>query len=216
MYFVTAMSGIFQKYGVEMEVLPVNVPTTLQISNDCVQMSLLALKAILMKKDPQQTISPHYAKLYRIQILEKLLKDTDLGRAMIKLCGNDYIATLQAFEYRQQIRDKISSLFDKRNQVSSLRRKYDDLSIEEQSTSFGNKMWNEMIEKTSRIMFGVSEMERSVTQIDFICSSRVMKVKQINSLSSIFSFNKLGSVNNFRFISLLHRIRRPKNQLNGN
>jgi hypothetical protein len=57
MYYVTVMSEVFQKYGTETEITPVCVPTAKEISNDCVQISWLALKAIQMCEDAEEVIS---------------------------------------------------------------------------------------------------------------------------------------------------------------
>jgi hypothetical protein len=73
-------------YGIETEITPVCVPTAKEISNDCVQISWLALKAIQMCKDADEVISRLYANIYRLHILGTH-KETDVGKQFGPVCG---------------------------------------------------------------------------------------------------------------------------------
>jgi hypothetical protein len=101
-YYMAMMGGFMVKYGMDMQFNIIEKPTAEQVGNECVQMSLLALKALLLDREPQEVVSPFYARVYRKEILADLLQETTRGQALLSIANGDPLEVLSILEKRQR------------------------------------------------------------------------------------------------------------------
>jgi len=133
-YFHALINGLNEYYSTSRTFKIVQNPCPEQIGNECVQMALLNFLAVVQHKDPMKIVSPNYAKVYRFQIANSLLQETEAGTALLEKFNNNVEKTLEALDKRQKVRDEINVLFRKRNEVAELHKNACDTGNNDENT----------------------------------------------------------------------------------
>jgi hypothetical protein len=114
-------------YGEDVQLEPERLLTPEQIGNECVQMSLLALKCVLKGKDPSLLVSPPYARVYRTEILKILLSGTPAGKNILERAGHSVKEALRIIQERETVRENIKAIFNRRNEINTARAAFDKI-----------------------------------------------------------------------------------------
>jgi len=118
-YLNTLLEVINEKYAanIKLDIAIREYPE--QIGNECVQMSLLNLIVVLRDVDPNEIVSPHYARIYRREILSELLQETENGRRILTIHDGDIASVFGSLKAREKLRIKIDKMFEARNKIAA-------------------------------------------------------------------------------------------------